>query len=98
MNKRRIIWDSAGIVSLIPLALLVIATSLEYIDYNNNLYLVTFWIVGAAVVINSLTLIAFTVIGFKIKIHWMWFWLLSFLILSPFSIIVFWFMKLRPLR
>jgi hypothetical protein len=81
MNNK-FIWRPLGIISFVPLVLIGIALMRMQVPLQP--------FVIAAIIVSLLTSIIFCVIGFKAGIQWMTIWVISFVLLIPFSNILFW--------
>jgi hypothetical protein len=87
ITSKRTMYRGLGLLSVIPFLLLAVA--------HTSLQVPLLPLVTGAIGVSLLTSIIYSVIGFRNGTQWMLIWILSFLILLPFSNVAFWFLHLR---
>jgi hypothetical protein len=78
----RLTWVLLGCCSLLPLGLLLIGILFTSISFEP--------VVLIAIVLSMMLSVVFVVIGLKYRFPFMLVWMVAFIVLLPFSNIVFW--------
>ena len=86
-TSKRTMYLGLGLLSLIPFLLLAAA--------HTSLDVPLLPLVAGAIGVSLVTSVIYSVIGFRNGVQWMLIWVILFVILLPFSNVVFWFLHLR---